>query len=175
MPSLDTDTSTLPLLLFHLSLSVVMYGWCVIGGAPVKPCIHAKIHFTSTALISLQPEAHKSPQCVWSRWTNAAYGHHREWIYSRPRSLGRTNSRVLMFVSQFNTGRNNPVPLYQQLTRNNNLCVCLISWVHVGKCLHIAACFMSGVSAWAHVPVHGCPHSFAESLKYVKSRHYIHI
>lgn len=89
---------------------------CVTGGAPVKPCIHAKIHFTSTALISLQPEAHKLHQCVWSWRTNAAYG--RCWdLDIQQATLSEQNQLwvlVVMFVSQFNRDRNNPVPLYQE-------------------------------------------------------------
>lgn len=39
--------------------------------APAKPCINAKIDFTRTALICLQPEAHKL--CVWSWGTKTTY------------------------------------------------------------------------------------------------------
>lgn len=138
-----------------LSSSALMYGWCMAGGAPVKPCIHAKIHFTSAALISLQPEAHKLPQCIWRQQANAAYGHCWELDIQQAMLPGQDQLRIvlLMFVSQFNTGRKESLPLYQKMTRNNNLCSYLISWVHVGKCLHIAACFMLDLSLWILVLV----------------------
>lgn len=41
------------------------------GKAPAKPCINAKIDFTRTVLICLQPEAHKL--CVCSLGTKATY------------------------------------------------------------------------------------------------------
>lgn len=61
-----------------------------------------------------------------------------------------------------------------QMTGNNNLCGCLISWVHVGKCLHIAARFMSDLRVWAHVLSLGCSQSVVEVLKRCKSWHVLH-
>lgn len=140
-----------------------MYGWCVTEGAPVKPCIHAKIHFTSTALISLQPEAHKLPQCVWSWWTNAAYGHCWGVGYTAGHALCAQPTleccRWCLWVTSIEGGTTRCLYINKKWQGYDNLCACLISWVHVGKCLHIAACFMSDVSVRAHVPALGCSHS----------------
>lgn len=74
---------------------------------PKKSCVYMPKHiFTSTALISLQPEAHKSPQCVCSA------GKQKQLmdIYSRPCSLARSNSECCCWYLWVHSvdGENNP-------------------------------------------------------------------
>lgn len=54
-----------------------------------------------------------------------------------------------------------------QMTANNNVRACLISWVHVSKCLHIAACFMSDLSG-GHTAVRSHALTHVETLKYTR-------
>lgn len=118
--------------------------WCMgnawQGGAPVKPCIHAKIHFTSTALISLQPEAHKLPQCVWSWWANTSYGHRWGLNIQQAKILRQNQLNAACESLQWMAGQTNAFKCIKK-TKNNNLWACLISWVDVGKSSHIAALF----------------------------------
>lgn len=53
------------------------------------------------------------------------------------------------------------------MTANNNVRACLISWVHVSKCLHIAACFMSDLSG-GHTAVRSHALTHVETLKYTR-------
>lgn len=81
------------------------------------------------------------------------------WIYNRPRSLGRTNSECCwccLWVISIKGGTTQCRYIKKKkMTGSSNLCACLISWVHVGKCLHNAACFKSR---------HAYPHAWMISL-----------